>query len=178
MASLKPVEKYYYNAIVRQEPKTKIFIVQICKADEVNSDGHIYTKKTLEKQCINTATLIESKSFMCELESSDAYSLPIHQNNGSIHLHKASHLITDLWMDDDKLMAEIQFLDTPSGRIASSLFEKDSLKFRMRGVGGNSYASLNSIVISENYCLVQISAYFKEPYNKPSRLKYRSIDDE
>jgi hypothetical protein len=75
-----------------------------------------------------------------------------HPNELEIHLNKASHIVTDLSINENKLMAKIKIIDTNSGQMLKTLVETKRVVFRTAGSG----AIINNEVT--DYCLHSINA--------------------
>jgi hypothetical protein len=60
-------------------------------------------------------------------------------------LGEVSHMVTDLEIDDGKLMATIQVLDTPQGKVLTHNLDVD---FRLSGLGAALNGSIQSVSVS------------------------------
>lgn len=132
-----------------QEPPLRLMAV-IQEADIINKNRRIYPRKVLEQQIERLQDDIRNRSWMGEL------GVPIE---AMIHFSKASHLVIDLFMSDNKMMAEIEVLDTPSGQQLRTLLSAGvPIGFRMSGVGGGILDDYGRFVVDESYKLIQIFA--------------------
>ena len=97
------------------------------KCDALNGNGRVYPRKVLEKEVKNYKKLVRERRALGELD---------HPDESVINLRNASHLVTDLWWDDDKVMGKVQVLETPSGKVLKSLVEAGvKLGISSRGLG-------------------------------------------
>jgi hypothetical protein len=104
---------------------TKIFKAEICVADVPNRNGRVYPRRVLEEQVAKWKQKAQNRLIFGGIEPKVA---PM--------LSDASHLVTDIFMDGDKLTAEVEMIDTPSGRVLKKLLDDGvSVKFNMAGIG-------------------------------------------
>ena len=81
-----------------------------------------YDKKI--KRGMAMGELVNSGSYLSESDSI------------TINLQNVSHIIVSYKWDEDNIILEIRILDTPSGNILTSAFnKKDEIKARFRGLG-------------------------------------------
>ena len=116
------------------------------KCDEQNNNGRIYPKKVLESQVKAIQEKIGDRSLVGALD---------HPANDAIHLSQASHLITNLWLEDNgDVMGECEILSTPNGQIVQNLID-DGVKIGIssRGVGSVS-ESIKGKVVNEDFKLI------------------------
>lgn len=116
------------------------------KCDEQNNNGRIYPKKVLESQVKAIQEKINDRSLVGALD---------HPANDAIHLSQASHLITNLWLEDNgDVMGECEILSTPNGQIVQNLID-DGVKIGIssRGVGSVS-ESVKGKVVNEDFKLI------------------------
>ena len=79
-----------------------------------NGNGRVYPHKILEREVNNYCKLVEEGRALGELD---------HPDSSVINLSNASHLVTKIWMEDNKCLGKIRVLETPSGNILKSLVE-------------------------------------------------------
>lgn len=89
------------------------------KKDTENRNGRVYPGPVLERE-INkyNDTMVKTRRALGELD---------HRNDMVVHLGNVSHLITEMWWEDDSVYGNIEILDTdefPSGRIAAGLLRR------------------------------------------------------
>ena len=96
-------------------------------ADTKNGNGRIYPSEVLKREVQNYTKLVREKRALGELD---------HPEDSVINLKNASHMVTEVWFDDNKVMGKIKILDTPSGDIAKSLVNSGvTLGISSRGLG-------------------------------------------
>ena len=96
-------------------------------ADTKNGNGRIYPAEVLKREVQNYTKLVREKRALGELD---------HPEDSVINLKNASHMVTEVWFDDNKVMGKIKILDTPSGDIAKSLVNSGvTLGISSRGLG-------------------------------------------
>lgn len=133
----------------------KKIVVEVCKADVVNKNGRIYPRHVLEKNVNDLQELVKNRSLMGELGS---------PQDKFIRFSNASHLVTDLFMDGDKMMAEIEVIrSTPCGLILNKILEDSDVNFKPCGVGSVQIGENGYLIVGDDYKLVQIFAADSSP---------------
>ena len=77
-----------------------------------NGNGRIYERHILEREIEKYQALVQERRALGELD---------HPEDSVINLKNASHLITEMWWNGDKVMAKLEILDTPCGLILKAL---------------------------------------------------------
>lgn len=90
----------------------------IQRADVLNQNGRIYPKDVLAPQIEAYKQLVRERRAVGELD---------HADEPVVNLKHASHVITDIWMEDDgTVMGTVEVLDNlPMGQILKGLFERN-----------------------------------------------------
>ena len=114
----------------------------VIAADTPNANGRIYTKECLEQV---VAKFKKDGTMLGELEAS---------NKASVSFSQVSHVVDDIRLVDNNLVADITVLDTPCGEKLKELLSLGEVSFHLKGVGGVDYAGN---VNSESYKLISIS---------------------
>ena len=97
-------------------------------ADAVNGNGRSYPRTVLEKEVNNFQQVINEKRALGELNH------PV--SSPTMNLDRASHLITELNMKENKVYGKAKILDTPMGKIAKTFIDEGvRLGVSSRGVG-------------------------------------------
>jgi hypothetical protein len=145
-------------------------IVTVCVADKVTPTNRVYSKELLQAQVDRLKPIIDGRGMLCELG-------PV--TDSIIHFTNVSHSIEKLWMDDDKLMAEVKILSTPAGQTLQSVlnYNPNGVGFKMVGVGNGRVDDQGILQVGSSYKLVQIEAVLEPGKNLSKQHKYRSIDD-
>lgn len=99
----------------------------------------------MEKAIFETRKLIDEKRFLGELDQ--------QCHDSSVNLSNVSHLVTDLRMEGNNLLADIQILTTPRGRALQELLDRNEVVFAPRGLG-----EIGEDRIIKNYKLITIDA--------------------
>ena len=114
-------------------------------ADTVNGNGRIYPYNVLMKELKNYQKIVKEKRALGELD---------HPEDSVINLRNASHLVTEVWMDDKSVMGKVKVLDTPSGKILRSLVDSGvTLGISSRGMGSVK-ESEGQTVVEEDFQLI------------------------
>lgn len=121
----------------------------VAQADVPNRNKRVYSKELLEKAVQDYQEKIQSKTAFGYLDN----------NSG---LSNVSHLVTSLELKEDMLVAEIETLNTPDGKILKKLIEDNSrISFSTFG-RGDGVVDDNCILAIKNYKLNYINVSFKE----------------
>lgn len=98
------------------KPLTVTGILQ--KADVLNQNGRIYPKDVLAPQVEAYKELVRERRAVGELD---------HADEAVVNLKNASHVITDIWMDNDgTVKGTVEILEKlPMGEILKNLFESN-----------------------------------------------------
>ena len=108
------------------------------EADVQNGNGRVYPYKVLTREVANYKKLVKEKRALGELD---------HPDDSIINLKNASHMVTDVWMDNKNVMGKVKVLDTPSGNILRGLVNSGAqLGISSRGMGSVSEAQGQTIV--------------------------------
>ena len=77
-----------------------------------------------------------------------------HPDDSVINLRNASHMVTDIWMEDKAVMGKVKVLNTPSGQVLQSLVESGvKLGISSRGMGSVSESN-DATVVQEDFQLI------------------------
>jgi hypothetical protein len=97
------------------------------------------------KELKNYQKIVKEKRALGELD---------HPEDSVINLRNASHLVTEVWMDDKSVMGKVKVLDTPSGKILRSLVDSGvTLGISSRGMGSVK-ESEGQTVVEEDFQLI------------------------
>jgi len=92
-----------------------------------NGNGRVYPHMILEREVKNYSKMVNERRALGELD---------HPDTSVINLANASHLVTEIWMQENKCMGKIEVLNTPSGNILRNLVEnRIPLGISSRGMG-------------------------------------------
>lgn len=96
-------------------------------ADTKNGNGRVYSREILEREAQNYRKAVRDRRALGELD---------HPESSVVNLSNASHLVVDIWMEENKVMGKIEVLNTPSGQILKQLIESGvKLGISSRGLG-------------------------------------------
>lgn len=79
-----------------------------------NHNGRMYPHDLMVREVKRYSDLVKQRRSLGELD---------HPESSVINLQNASHLVTEIWMDENKVMGKIEVLPTPSGMILKNLVE-------------------------------------------------------
>lgn len=124
----------------------------VAESDIPNKNRRIYPKKILESMIDKFIP----KTIIGQLGEVD------QKDPCVIYLSKASHMINEMKLEDNKLVVEIETLKTEQGNLLKEMIENNSVSFSMVGVGNGKIDENKHFVIDESYKLVTINAYDKK----------------
>ena len=106
----------------------RVYLVGVCqKAGTKNGNGRVYKQDTLRREIEKYQEAISQRRSLGELD---------HPDDSVINLKNASHVVTKMWWDGEKVMGKIECLDTPSGEILKALVKAGvKLGISSRGLG-------------------------------------------
>ena len=108
------------------------------QANVRNGNGRIYPSSTLMREVKNYQKIVKERRALGELD---------HPETSVVNLANASHLVTEIWADGDKVMGKIEILNTPSGCVLKELINsKVSLGISSRGMGSVKEDNGNTMV--------------------------------
>ena len=117
----------------------------IQRADNLNGNGRVYPRNILEREVKNYSKLIKENRALGELD---------HPDDSVINLKNVSHMVTDVWWQQNQVMGKIEILGTPSGNILRSLVESGvSLGISSRGLG-SVRESQGRTLVEDDYQLI------------------------
>lgn len=117
------------------------------EAEKKNGNRRIYGKTLLEREVSKLQPLLAERRLVGELD---------HPNDEVVHLTNASHLVTGLHMEGNKLIGEAEILNTPSGKVLQELLSAGvKIGISSRAVGGLTYdADKDCYNVNENLRLI------------------------
>lgn len=116
------------------------------EADAENKNKRVYPFSVLEENVGRLEEAIKDRRLIGELD---------HPTDSILHYKDASHLITKLWWEGNRLMGEGEILNTPHGKVLKALVS-DGVKIGIssRGVGNGKVNENGVLVIGESYKLI------------------------
>jgi hypothetical protein len=104
----------------------------------VNGNGRVYPPQVLTREVKNYQKLVKERRALGELD---------HPDDSVINLRNASHMVTQIWMENNTVMGKVRVLNTPSGKILQELVN-DGVKLGIssRGMGSVSESKGHTIV--------------------------------
>ena len=100
----------------------------IQRAGAKNQNGRVYPKDILSREIENYKE--------GPIAQNRAYGELDHPDSQVINLGNTCHVIRDVWWDGDDVIGRIEILDTPSGRILQTLFNRGlTVGISSRGLG-------------------------------------------
>lgn len=141
---------FVFKKVLSEGPDNGPLIVQgvVQKAGEKNQNGRVYPKKVLDR---------EIKSYKAgPVSENRAYGELDHPDSQVINLGNTCHVVRDVWWDGDDVIGKIEVLDTPSGRILQTLFNRGlTVGISSRGLGSvkEVYES-NTVEVQDDFELL------------------------
>ncbi len=139
------MQDFSYEVTVNEDTETHRKITRLRglfqHAGVQNGNGRVYPRSILETAVNKNKERVTSRQMLGELD---------HPIEGKIHLDKVSHLVTDLFLQEDgKVIGEVEVFDgpdeeggTPKGRILGSFIKRNvKLGISSRGFGSTKEVS-------------------------------------
>lgn len=115
------------------------------KFGEKNGNGRIYPEKTLRREVENYKKIVGERRSVGELD---------HPDDSVVNLKNVSHLVTEIWMDGNKVMGKLEVLPTPSGEILKGLVNSGvKIGISSRGLG-SVRESREGTFVNEDFQLI------------------------
>lgn len=116
------------------------------RADMLNQNGRKYPRPILEREVENYRAAIAEGRACGELD---------HPESSIVNLANISHILRDIWWEDDDVMGKVEILTTPKGKIALDLMGAGvKLGISSRGVGETIRDEDGNDVVDESFMLV------------------------
>lgn len=123
--------------VVKSDPKKAIFRMTMQEAEEVNQNKRRYPKSVLESGMQGCRGRMEKRAFLGEMD----HPVPTGQETfdgirqTTVALRDVSHMIRDYEFQGNRLVGELETLDTPNGKILLGLLkDKSGIGLSMRGM--------------------------------------------
>ena len=115
------------------------------KADTQNGNGRVYPMEVLTREVQNYSKLVKERRALGELD---------HPEDSVINLTKASHMVTDIWMEGKDVKGKLQVLNTPSGQVLQELVKAGvNVGISSRGMGSVS-ESRGQTIVEDDFQLI------------------------
>jgi len=115
------------------------------EADVQNGNGRVYPHKVLMREVENYKKLVKENRALGELD---------HPDDSVINLKNASHMVTEIWMEEKAVMGKVKVLNTPSGQVLKSLVES-GVKLGISSLGmGSVSEGAGNVVVQEDFQLI------------------------
>jgi len=111
----------------------------------LNGNGRMYPPKILMREMKSYKKLVDERRALGELD---------HPDDSVINLKNASHLVTKIWNEGNKIMGKIEVLDTPSGKVLKELVKAGvKLGISSRGLGSIK-EDKDQTIVEDDYQLI------------------------
>ena len=115
------------------------------RADAKNGNGRVYPRLVLEREVENYQKLVKERRALGELD---------HPEDSVINLKNASHMVTDVWWQNNDVMGKVQVLNTPSGKVLQELANAGvNLGISSRGMG-SVHESNGTTTVEDDFQLI------------------------
>ena len=124
-----------------QENPSKPLIIQdklLQKANTKNANGRIYPREVLFREVSKYKTMVDERRALGELD---------HPDSPVVELKNVSHIVTDIYVNEDEVRGTLEILNTPPGRILRDIVEQGvKIGISSRGIGSLQQEDGNNIV--------------------------------
>jgi len=135
----------------------KCFIKGIfLQAEQVNRNGRLYPMQIMEKEVNRyNESFVQKGRALGELG---------HPDGPTVNLDRVSHKICELYRDGNNFIGKAQLLETPMGKIASSLIKEGvCLGVSSRGVGSLKMTNEGHKIVGEDFMLATAADIVADP---------------
>jgi hypothetical protein len=140
---------------------------EFARADVPTANRRLYTGKLWEREISRLGERIKNRS---------CYGMLDHPKDGRTTLREASHLITDLNFDGNRVVGEMEVLDTPNGKILESIIKSGGVVgVSSRGVGTTKKNPSGADVVQDDYKLLSFD-FVADPANATSWPQFTTED--
>ncbi len=116
------------------------------EADKPNGNGRIYPAAIMEREIKNYQKLVKERRALGELD---------HPDDSVINLKNASHMVTNIWMEGNKVRGTVKVLPTPAGDILRNLVEGGcQLGISSRGLGSVRENMNGGVIVEDDFQLI------------------------
>lgn len=139
----------YDKSIVKEaKDKQQPVIVKalLQRAEALNQNGRKYPRAILQREVENYKAAISEGRACGELD---------HPESSIVNLSNVSHILRDIWWENDDVLGTVEILTTPKGQIALDLMGAGvKLGISSRGVGETIKDDEGNDVVDESFMLV------------------------
>ena len=115
----------------------------IQRKDTKNQNGRVYPGHILEREVAKYQRKVDERRAVGELD---------HPESNTVNYKNTSHLIVKLWWEGKDLMADIEILDTPSGRILKTLLKANvTVGISSRGMGSVKQIDETTVEVQDDF---------------------------
>jgi hypothetical protein len=120
--------------------------VLLQRADAQNQNGRVYPKEVLFREAQKYQDFIKERRALGELD---------HPESPVVNLKNVSHNITEMWVNGDDVMGNLEVLSTPSGNILKELL-KNNIKVGVssRALGSVTELEEGSVEVQDDLQLI------------------------
>lgn len=139
----------YDRNLVKESIDKKVPIILktiLQRRDAPNQNRRIYPGVVLEREVNNYKKSIAEGRATGELD---------HPDSSIVSLERVSHIIRDVWWNNDEVWGTVEILNTPNGKVAQTLMEAGvKIGISSRGVGDTKKDHQGYDVVDESFMLV------------------------
>ena len=132
----------------------------------MNGNNRMYPPEILMREVKTYQKLVKERRALGELD---------HPDDSVINLKNASHMVTQIWMEQNTVMGKVQVLNTPSGKILRELVS-DGVKLGISSRGMGSVSENNGRTIVEDDFQLICFDFVSEP-STPGAFMMREAKD-
>ena len=117
------------------------------RAGAENQNGRVYKREILEREV--------QKYIENFVKVGNAYGELDHPESPIVSLKNASHIIKELWWEENNLMGRVELLDTPSGNIVRNIIKAGhTVGISSRGTGSVTQTNEGTLLVQPDFELV------------------------
>jgi hypothetical protein len=119
------------------------------KANTKNHNGRIYPREVLFREVKKYSVIVKERRALGELD---------HPDSPIVELKNVSHLITDIYLNEDEVRGTLEILNTPAGRILRDVIQQGvKIGISSRGIGSLQQEA-GSNIVQDDFELIAFDA--------------------
>lgn len=135
-----------------QKDPTKLLVLKdrlLQKANTKNHNGRIYPSEVLFREVNKYKTLVDERRALGELD---------HPDSPVVELKNVSHLITDIYLQEDEVRGSLEILNTPPGKVLREIIQQGvKIGISSRGIGSLQQEQ-GSNIVQDDFELIAFDA--------------------
>ena len=154
--------------LVESENGSYVARGEFARVDFPTGNKRVYPRKLYEREIKNLAEDLKGKKVFGELD---------HPSDGKTKLQRVSHLVTNLTIDNDRVIGEAEIMDTDNGRQLKSIIGAGAkVGISSRGFGSVKETKGGDMVVQDDFRLMTFD-FVANPADNTAYPTYKKEDE-